>query len=166
MKNSNYTIGNRTLDPPACSAVSQPTTLPRTLHIDKYLSTNFSSAQNFQTYCHLSINLHICIHAYSYSSCCLVTVSNGLLSISCYSILIPIVTQYFTYFRPKWFLDPCSTTVSQFAKTLQRSPVLFYETKYSYSALKESECSEPFFILLYTLCFAVRAFITRLGSSY
>ena len=30
MKNSNYTIGNRTRDLPACSAVPQPTALPRT----------------------------------------------------------------------------------------------------------------------------------------
>ena len=29
MKNSNYTIGNRTRDLPACSAVSQPTATPR-----------------------------------------------------------------------------------------------------------------------------------------
>ena len=29
MKNSNDTIGNRTRDPPACSAVPQPTAPPR-----------------------------------------------------------------------------------------------------------------------------------------
>jgi hypothetical protein len=29
MKNSNYTIGNRTRDVPACSAVPQPNALPR-----------------------------------------------------------------------------------------------------------------------------------------
>ena len=29
MKNSNYTIGNRTRDLPACNAVPQPTALPR-----------------------------------------------------------------------------------------------------------------------------------------
>ena len=33
MKNSNYTIGNRTRDLPACSAVPQPTGPPRAPHI-------------------------------------------------------------------------------------------------------------------------------------
>jgi len=87
-------------------------------------------------------------------------------SILCYSILISIVIQYLIYFWTKWFLDPCSTTVSQFSKTLQGSQVLFYETEYSYSAVMQSEYSGYFFNLLYTPCFAVRAFITRLRSSY
>jgi hypothetical protein len=34
MKNTNHTIGNRTRDLPACSAVPQPTALPRTPIID------------------------------------------------------------------------------------------------------------------------------------
>jgi hypothetical protein len=33
VKNSNDTIGNRTRDPPACSAVRQPTAPPRALQI-------------------------------------------------------------------------------------------------------------------------------------
>ena len=38
MKNSNDTIGNRTRDLPTCSAVPQPTALPRalTLHVENY----------------------------------------------------------------------------------------------------------------------------------
>ena len=34
MKNSNDTIGNRTRDLPTCSAVPQPTALPRALTVD------------------------------------------------------------------------------------------------------------------------------------
>jgi len=44
MKNSNETIGNRTRDLPACSAVSQPTAPPRApLLIDTYYFYNFFS---------------------------------------------------------------------------------------------------------------------------
>jgi len=37
MKKTNYTIGNRTRDLPACSAVPQPTASPRTLYIYIYI---------------------------------------------------------------------------------------------------------------------------------
>jgi len=40
MKNSNDTIGNRTRDPPACSAVPQPTAPPRApqLYIHNFIN--------------------------------------------------------------------------------------------------------------------------------
>ena len=40
MKNSNDTIGNRTRDLPACSAVPQPTAPPRAPVCNKYLDKN------------------------------------------------------------------------------------------------------------------------------
>ena len=45
MKKSNDTIGNRTRDLPACSAVPQPTALPRAPEENSYL-TNFIIEQN------------------------------------------------------------------------------------------------------------------------
>ena len=37
----------------------------------------------FQTYSHLSIKVHVCKHEYYFSSCCIETVSIGLMSINC-----------------------------------------------------------------------------------
>ena len=43
VKNSNDTIGNRTRDLPTCSAVPQPTALPRTPKHTRYMNTSLCS---------------------------------------------------------------------------------------------------------------------------
>jgi hypothetical protein len=52
------------------------------LHIEKYLSINLLFSTEFPNTLSYQYKGHICIHAYSFSSCCIVTVSIGLLSIN------------------------------------------------------------------------------------
>jgi hypothetical protein len=51
IKNSNYAIGNRTRDLPACSAVPQPTAPPRTpfIHLAMFIFEHFESRYNLAT---------------------------------------------------------------------------------------------------------------------
>jgi hypothetical protein len=59
MKNSNDTIGKRTDDPPACSAVPQPTEPPRAPVLINI--TEKFQIRNFTTVCPVEVAL---IHAY------------------------------------------------------------------------------------------------------
>ena len=49
MKNSGDTIGNRTRDLPACSAVPQPTAPPRALHL--YIYNIYNLEEYVYIYC-------------------------------------------------------------------------------------------------------------------
>ena len=63
MKKSNDTIGNRTRDLPACSAVSQPTAPPRA-PLYTTIGTYYSSNPTRRTYSHLKriASISRCIH--------------------------------------------------------------------------------------------------------
>ena len=53
MKNSNGTIGNRTRDLPACSAVPQPTAPPGASYLHKYLLIVLTRCAKFIIYINL-----------------------------------------------------------------------------------------------------------------
>ena len=64
MKNSNDNIGNRTRDLPACSAVPQPTALPRapahgSVHRNNILVYNSNKMHKSQSLFNLTTALHI-----------------------------------------------------------------------------------------------------------